>query len=369
MQVRKSRWMAIAAIVLGVSVFRSCSDSSQDVGFRLFDPATGLPVASVSMPEGWILGGKSMWTQGGGVREHFCYLFARSADGRHTMFANPVYSYTPHLALNISLMEKLDWESEYVQDPTHFGWHVAPKLAETYGLDVLTLVSAEIEDETPPDWMLSLWGNPSRYRYGTLRLAYAGQCRCGGHHGDDGDEDEISEHQGPTVVCAEAKWFSVDMSTGMPMVSLTNFASVYSPFDLEEGVGYMRQFVKSLYYSPEIVRYVNSVTTQDTQAFIRSQNERHEEAMRRAAGESARQDARVDAFCNYLKDEQLVVNPGDGKVYSVDSRYDTTMMSSDGTMIQFNKSDMAPDFSPEQGVTIGHREFRLTSAYQDPRRN
>lgn len=362
----KNKWVqAISGVVFIFFLIRSCS-SSEDVGFRLFDQATGLPVASVSMPEGWILGGKSTWSMGQ-VRSHSCYLFARSADGKHTMYINPTYSYNPNIAYNFSIMEKLDWESEYVQDPRYFGWAVADALARTYGIDQLILDSAEIWDAMPPDWLLQLSGNPKQYRYGTVHLEYSVQCRNSNRSDDDDDSYPDHEHHGRTVVCAEGQWFTFPFETGFQDVSLVNFSSVYSPFDLDEGIGYMRQFAKSLFYDPQIVQYINSVTTSDTRSFINSMNAQHEAAMQMAASESARQDARVDAFCRYLKDEQFVVNPANGNVYSADSRYDTTMMSADGTMIQFNKSDMPADFSPEKGFTIGSREFRLTSEYQDPR--
>lgn len=360
------RVLAITGVVLIFCLFRSCS-SSEDIGFRLFDPATGLPVASVTMPEGWILGGKSTWNVGQ-VREHSCYLFARSADGKHTMYINPVYTYTPHIRYNISITEKLDWESEYIQHPKYFGWAVADNLARTYGIDRLILKSAEIWDETPPDWMLQLWGNPERYRYGTVHLEFSVLCRGSNRPSDDDDDSYPDhDHQGPVVVCAEGQWFSLDYGSGLQSASLSNFVSVYSPFDIDEGIDYMRKFSKSLFYEPQIVQYINSVTTRDTRAFVTAMNEEHEVAMQMAARESARQDARVDEFCRYLKDEQFVVNPMNGNVYSADARYDTTMMSSDGTMIQFNKSDMPADFSPEKGFTIGPREFHLTSEYQDPR--
>lgn len=327
--------------------------------FVLNDQRTGFPVLSFEVPGGWVAGGKVTWPSAADVR-----YYAWMTDGRMKVSLS-----SPMVLMSERWGAATIETAADITDPNRLAERFLESVCATYSLEDAQVVSATFEPDDSENQESFIQSRKSQgaqrglrlsdWLFGLMTFKYRGTLDGKGHE-----------------VVFKAPYCCTEFDERSCSAELMFvFSACAEPDDLPEAERRMDAMAKGVLVNQTFIAYCNQAGNQFTMHFIANQDEmqRRFQQMHASLQEArdgvrdahdryaAASDKAFDRWCDFMRDEEKVVNPVTGRETFITTQYDNCRFGENGEVLYWNKDCNLPGGSKPGFDPNDNKYFQYTT--------
>ena len=338
---RFGKVFSLAAAILALSLCHEAS-AAGDGRFFLIDQRTQTPVMCCTMPQNWLIGGKTTWSTDMANPVHW-YVWAMRPDRRvKIIISSQTVLGSPGAIPQVRML----------QDPRVLAQMMLETVKKDHGFTEIAITDAKFLP-----FQITQQLREARLRQAAERgirltnlipaelvIRYDGKC---------GSEPRVAFVSLPMLV-SESQASAMSRTTTIELLTPSSYSAPEA--ESESVKSTLAEIIKSLQMNRQFIQIINHIVSRRVEERIRVQNEIRDQQFELARSTSATQDRVRDMWSEYIRGVDSVSNPNTGEQMFLDRRYDHAWIDNNGEVIYQNSGPGS--FDPNTDQSFNRTQWR-----------